>query len=101
MPFDWADAGSRLLKAEIAREGVTLAKLALRLQALGVDETEASLKNKLYRGTFGVPFFMQCMAALDAESVNVASVIAEDVPRGADLDHAVAGQDKAGSPSRA
>ncbi len=86
MAFDWAGAGSRLLKAEIAREGITLAQLARRLNALGAEETEASLKNKLYRGTFSVPFLLQCMAALGSESLNIAAVIGREVPRGKDLD---------------
>jgi hypothetical protein len=84
--FDWAQAASLLLKAEIAREGVTLAQLAKRLQALGCAETEASLKNKLYRGTFAMTFFLQCVAALDSRTVDAASVIGMQVPRGKTLD---------------
>lgn len=86
MNVDWADAASRLLKAEIAREGVTLAQLAMRMNALGVKETEASLKNKLYRGTFAMTFFMQAMRALGRSTVEVASVIPEGVGKGAELD---------------
>lgn len=80
MSIDWADAASRLLKAEIAREGVTLAQLAERLNALGLQETEASLKNKLYRGTFSMTFFMQCMYALGRGSVDVSSVLPRGLP---------------------
>jgi hypothetical protein len=86
MAFDWPDAASRLLKAEIAREGVTLAHLAARLTALGTRETEASLKNKLYRGTFSMTFFMQAVRALGGASVDLSSVVSPDVPRGSDLD---------------
>lgn len=86
MSFDWADAASRLLKAEIAREQVTLAQLAVRLNLLGQQETEASLKNKLYRGTFSMTFFMQCMAALGHASVDVASVFPGDLAVGKDLE---------------
>lgn len=86
MNVDWADAASRLLKAEIAREGVTLAQLAKRMQALGLQETEASLKNKLYRGTFAMMFFMQAMRALGRSTVDVASVVPDTVPKGSDLD---------------
>jgi hypothetical protein len=83
---DWAQAGARLLKAEIAREGVTLAQLARRLNALGLEETEASVKNKLYRGTFSLAFFMQCMAALGRSAVEIGSVLPSNMPRGRDLD---------------
>lgn len=86
MTFDMAQASSQLLKIEIARAGITLAHLARRLQALGLAETEASLKNKLYRGTFTMPFFMHCIAALDSRTVDPASVISDEVPRGKALD---------------
>lgn len=86
MELDWADAASRLLKAEIAREGVTLAQLAKRMQALGLQETEASLKNKLYRGTFAMTFFMQAMRALGRSTADVASVVPDAIPKGSQLD---------------
>lgn len=86
MTFDWNSAAARLLKAEIAREGLTLARLAARLQRLGLNETEASVKNKLYRGTFSMTFFMQCMQALGRRTADVAGVVPEDMPRGSSLD---------------
>jgi Domain of unknown function (DUF6471) len=86
LSFDWADAASRLLKAEIAREGVTLAQLAGRLNRLGQQETEASLKNKLYRGTFSMTFFMQCIRALGHGTVDMSSVLPTDLPQGKELD---------------
>lgn len=86
--FDWADAASRLLKGEIARTGITLAQLAGRLRGLDLQETEASLKNKLYRGTFSLTFFMQCMRALGRSSVEIDAVVAAEVPRGTELDPA-------------
>jgi uncharacterized protein DUF6471 len=86
MSFDWPTACSRLLKAEIARTDITLAKLAKRLERLGVKETETTLKNKLYRGSFSMVFFMQCMRALGQGPVDVNSVIPPEVLKGRDLD---------------
>jgi len=86
MSFDWATACSRLIKAELAREDVTLAKLARRLEHFGVTETETTLKNKLYRGTFSMVFFMQCMRALGKASIDLNGVIADEVPSGRELD---------------
>lgn len=86
---DWPTACARLLKAEIARADITLARLARRLNRLGIEETEVSLKNKLYRGTFSMVFFVQCMRALGHAQVDVSSVIADDVPKGRDLDRPV------------
>jgi hypothetical protein len=84
--FDWTDAASRLLKAEIAREQITLVQLARRLDGLGLSETEASLKNKLYRGTFSFTFFMQCIRALGHGTTDIGSVIPAEVPSGRALD---------------
>lgn len=84
--FDWNSGATRLLKAEIAREGLTLARLASRLQRLGLAETEASVKNKLYRGTFSMAFFMQCMQALGHRSADVSGVLPEAMPSGTTLD---------------
>lgn len=84
--FDWPSAAARLLKAEIARTDITLAKLAKRLQRLGVPETESSLKNKLYRGTFSAVFFLQCMRALGQGPVDVSSVVDSEIPKGRELD---------------
>lgn len=86
MSYDWNSAAARLLKAEITREGLTLAKLAVRLQHLGLDETEASVKNKLYRGAFSLAFFMQCMQALGRRSADFAAVLPEDMPSGSTLE---------------
>lgn len=84
--FDWPTSCSRLLKAELAREEVTLAKLARRLAKFGLSETEATLKNKLYRGTFTMVFFAQCMRALGRDTVDLASVLPPEMPRGKELD---------------
>lgn len=86
MTTDWSAAAARLLKAEVAREDITLAKLAKRLQRLGVDETEASVKNKLYRGTFSFAFFLQCMQALGRTRIDLLGLVPEEMPRGKALD---------------
>lgn len=89
---DWPTACARLLKAEIARADITLAKLARRLNRLGIEETEVSLKNKLYRGTFSMVFFVQCMRALGHGNVDVSSVIPAEVPKGRELDRPTEGE---------
>lgn len=65
----------RLVKVELAREGLTLAQLAERLRDLGAEETEASVKNKLHRGTFSAVFLLQCLAVLGRDSVDIAGVL--------------------------
>lgn len=65
----WENEARLLLKAELARRGVTYDRLAKRLQAREVHETARSIANKMSRGTFSFVFFLQCMSALGAENV--------------------------------
>ena len=61
-----AERAARYLKAELKRADVTYAELAKRLKAHGLpNETEASIKAKLKRGTFPATFFLACIAALE------------------------------------
>ena len=84
--FDWQDAASRLVRAEIVREGLTVRELVARLQGLGIVETEASVKNKLSRGTFSTVFLIQALQALGHSTVDLSSVLPADMPAGANLD---------------
>lgn len=69
--MNWENEARLLLKAEIARRGVTYERLAKRLQAIGVQETVRSIANKMSRGTFSFVFFLQCMKVLGAQSVTL------------------------------
>lgn len=69
--MSWENEARLLLKAEIARRGVTYDRLAQRLQSVGVQETTRSIANKMSRGTFSFVFFLQCMRALGAESATI------------------------------
>jgi urease accessory protein UreF len=66
-----ATKASRFLKAEMKRAGVTYAELARRLEGHGLRETEASIANKLARGTFAATFFLAVLAALELEGVQL------------------------------
>ena len=48
---------------------MTYAELAKRLKKHGFKETEASITNKLKRGTFPATFFLACLAALELDGV--------------------------------
>jgi hypothetical protein len=48
---------------------VTYVELAKRLKKHGFAETEASIINKLKRGTFSATFFLACLAAMELEGV--------------------------------
>src|SRR6185437_16001920 len=66
-----AEKTTRFLKAEMKRAGVTYAELAKRLEAHGLKETEASIANKLSRGTFQAAFFLATIAALELEGIRL------------------------------
>jgi hypothetical protein len=63
----WEDRARLYLKAEIKRADIGYEELAKRLKAHGFQETEASIANKLARGTFAATFFLACLAALELE----------------------------------
>lgn len=84
--FDWQDAASRLLKSEMALAGVTSRQLAARLTRLGLEETEASVKNKVYRGTFSLAFMLACLQALGRDKLEVGVLLPKGMPAGVNLD---------------
>ena len=61
---DWEDAAKRLLRAEMAKRGVTYAQLVERLREIGVQEDERNLRNKVSRGKFSAAFLLQVLEAL-------------------------------------
>lgn len=69
------ELAQRWLKARIKRElgwrQKTYADLVRDLAAIGVPETEVNLRNKMSRGTFSAAFFVQCLAAIGVEILDV------------------------------
>jgi Domain of unknown function (DUF6471) len=61
---DWEMKAANLLKAELKRKGLTYAQLVEKLAAIGVDEKEVNVRNKLARGKFTAAFFLQCLSAI-------------------------------------
>ncbi|NEU12818.1 hypothetical protein G3T14_11815 [Methylobacterium sp. BTF04] len=70
----WEDRVKRFLKAELKRAEVSYAELARRLEAHGLKETEASIANKLSRGTFAATFFLASLTALECEAIDLSSL---------------------------
>lgn len=60
-----------LLRAELMKRGWSYARLADALRELGVEETEASIKNKVSRGRFTFVFFLEVMIAIGADDLKV------------------------------
>jgi len=67
----WEDRARLYLKAEIKRADMTYEELAAKLKEHGLEETAASIANKLARGTFAATFFLACVAAIGLESISL------------------------------
>lgn len=68
---DWEDAAKNLLRAEMARRGVTYAQLVEKLATIGVDDNERNLRNKVSRGKFTAGFLLQCLKAIGVTEVRI------------------------------
>jgi len=68
---DWEAKARGIIRGEMARQNVTYAQLAEKLEALGVGETERNLRNKVSRGKFTAAFLLACLAALGAAEVRL------------------------------
>ncbi|MCP5431660.1 MAG: hypothetical protein H6923_00170 [Alphaproteobacteria bacterium] len=60
-----------LLKGELKRRGVTYAQLAEKLSAMGVQENERNLNNKISRGGFSAAFLLQCLKSIGADTLHL------------------------------
>ncbi len=61
---DWEEKAKGLIRAEMARKGVTYAGLAEQLAEIGIEDNERNLRNKVSRGKFTAGFLLQCLSAL-------------------------------------
>jgi hypothetical protein len=69
------DAAGVFLKRKLRECEVTYVELAKRLKRHGFkEETEASITNKLKRGTFSATFMLACLAALELENVSLEEI---------------------------
>jgi hypothetical protein len=68
---EWAEETKRLLRAEMARRGVTYEDLAERLAGIGVQDTSVNLRNKVARGRFSALFLVQCLSAMGARTLRI------------------------------
>lgn len=67
---EWAERAAAFLKHKLREAEITYAELAKRLKRHGFkSETEASVTNKLARGTFPATWFLACLAALELDGV--------------------------------
>jgi hypothetical protein len=68
---EWAQRAGAFLKQKLKECEVTYVELAKRLKKHGFKETEASITNKLKRGTFSATFLLATLAALELTGVQL------------------------------
>jgi hypothetical protein len=73
-PLSWEDRAKRYLKAELKRADIGYRELAERLKKHGLEESEASVANKLSRGTFPATFMLAALVAIGAEVVKLEDI---------------------------
>lgn len=65
----WREKARTLLRVEQRRQNLTYADIARRMQAVGIEETEVSVRNKISRGTFPATFMLQFMHVLGIDLI--------------------------------
>ena len=73
-PPSWEERAKRFLKAELARADIGYRELAERLEKHGLKETEASIANKISRGTFSATFLLASLKAIDRDELSLQDI---------------------------
>ena len=73
-PPTWEERAKRFLKAELARADIGYRELAERLKKHGMKESEASIANKISRGTFSATFLLASLKAIEADALRLDTV---------------------------
>ncbi len=68
---DWQAQVKGILKAELKRRNLSYADLAEKLTAVGINDNERNISNKISRGTFTAVFFVQCMEAIGCRTIHL------------------------------
>jgi hypothetical protein len=69
--LDWNDKVKRLLKSELILRGISNSDLAELFSKVGIDETKSSIDSKISRGTFSASFFLQALALIGCEKIEI------------------------------
>ena len=70
---EWTALVKGILRAEMARRGMTYEQLAEKLAEIGVKDSAVNIRNKVARGGFSAVFFAQCLRAIGCETIRLTS----------------------------
>lgn len=68
---DWQERAKGLLKSELAKKGIGYKGLAMKLQDIGIEESDRNIANKVSRGGFSAVFLMQCLTAIGCHTLHL------------------------------
>ncbi|MGA1932385.1 DUF6471 domain-containing protein [Arcobacter sp. YIC-464] len=68
---NWNEQAKGILKAHLARKSIKYHDLARKLNAMGIEENQNTIATKISRGAFSFAFFLQCMAALGINKIDL------------------------------
>ena len=71
MEETWNEKATNILKSTLTRRNIKYHELAIKLNQMGIEETQGSISNKISRGTFSFIFFIQCMEALGMKEFRI------------------------------
>lgn len=63
-----------ILKSELVFREISHFELSIMLNKIGMNETKASIDNKLSRGSFSADFFLKSMMVIGASEINLKQV---------------------------
>ncbi|MCE3238265.1 MAG: hypothetical protein K0R24_1246 [Gammaproteobacteria bacterium] len=62
-----------ILKAELAKRGLSFQKLHENLKATGINDSYNNMRLKINRGAFTFAYFLDCMRAIDLKTLDLES----------------------------
>lgn len=80
----WQEFASELLKDAVAQRGLNYPQLSQLLAEKGLDVAPKTLSRRINRGTFDAGFFLRCLTALGAETIDIQGERVADVWLGGD-----------------
>lgn len=73
--MDWNSSAKRLIKSELAKREIDYIKLAELMKAIGVDEKQVNIANKINRGAFSLGFALQIFKAIGVSNLDLKDIL--------------------------
>ena len=74
----WNKRTANILKAELAKRGLTYIDLQEKLKQAGINQTIENIRVKISRGTFASSFLLQCLWVIGVKTLNLADYCSDE-----------------------